>query len=125
MQQAQYVAPNFNKTVNYAYKATGALHSLGTNLIGSDANATSNVISGMRYRAFGAASSISYGNNRKATLTNNSDLMRLMQMEVARPDGTEKIMSHTYGYVANGLLSSVGNVLDSAYDFSYQYYYRN
>ncbi len=123
--QANYVAPSFNKQVNYAYNATGALTGIGTNLIGSDPNATTNVISALSYRAFGAASSVSYGNNRTATLSYSTDLMRLTQMKLARPDGTDKLVEQGYSYTENGLLSAIGNTVDSAYAMGYEYNYRN
>jgi hypothetical protein len=102
--QANYVAPGFTKNVNYSYNAKGALHGIGTNLIGSDPNATTNVISAMSYKAFGAASSISYGNNRTATLSYDAAFMRLTALEVARPDGSDRVQSYGYTYLANGLL---------------------
>ena len=50
LSQANDVAPSFTKNVNYAYNTAGALSGLGTNLLGSDANATTNVISAMTIR---------------------------------------------------------------------------
>ena len=44
------MALSFSKNVNYAYNAKGALNGIGTNLIGSNANATTNVISGLTYQ---------------------------------------------------------------------------
>ena len=44
----------FNKTVNYAYNSVGGLSGVGTNLIGSDPNATTNVINSPTFRASGA-----------------------------------------------------------------------
>ena len=42
--QAKDVAPSFTKNINYAYNNKGALHGTGTNLLGRDANTTTNVI---------------------------------------------------------------------------------
>ncbi len=123
--QANYVAPSFTKNVNYAYNGKGALNGIGTNLIGSDPTATTNVISGMTYRAFGAASSVSYGNNRKATLSYATDVMKLVSMQVARPDGTDKIVNTSFFYTDNGLLSTIANYADGAYAANYTYSYLN
>ncbi len=62
-----YNVNGWAKNVNYAYKTSGALDGVGTNLIGSDPNATTNVASGFDYRAFAALQSVTYGNNRKLT----------------------------------------------------------
>ncbi len=125
LKQANYVAPSFTKNVNYTYNAKGALNSIGTNLTGSDANARTNVISALSYKAFGAASSITYGNNRKATLSYNATLMRLTALEVARPNGSDRVLAYNYAYLENGLLGQVQDVLDSTYLRSFEYNYRN
>jgi YD repeat-containing protein len=123
--QANYVAPSFNKNVNYAYNAKGALHGIGTNLIGSDPNTTTNVISAMSYKAFGAASSISYGNNRTATLSYDATFMRLTALEVARPDGSDRVLRYNYAYYENGLLWRSQDVVDDNYGRDFTYNYRN
>lgn len=115
----------FNKNVNYAYDAKGALHGIGTNLTGNDANTTTNVISAMSYKALGAASSISYGNNRQATLSYGPEMMRLTRMKVARPDGADKLVDNLYGYTENGLVGGITNWVDAANTRYYGYNYRN
>lgn len=52
LSKANYVASGLNKNINYAY-TTAALTGVGTNLIGTDANTTSNVITSLTYRGFG------------------------------------------------------------------------
>jgi hypothetical protein len=42
--------PVFSKHINYSYNQSGALTGVGTDWIGSDPNATGNVVSGMTYR---------------------------------------------------------------------------
>ncbi len=79
----------------------------------------------MNYRAFGAASSVSYGNNRKTNWSYDTDLMRMTQMEVAKSDGTEKLLWNSYAYTKNGLLSGISDYTDSTYTASYEYNYRN
>ena len=64
----------FSQNVNYAYKSSGALDSVGTSMIGGDALSTTNVIDSLSYRAFGKASQIVYGNDRKLDLTYNGSL---------------------------------------------------
>ena len=44
----------FNRTINYAYNSVGALSGIGTDLIGSDPNATTNVLNSLTFRAGGA-----------------------------------------------------------------------
>jgi hypothetical protein len=48
--------------VNYAYKASGALASLGTSLLGTNPNNASNVLNTTAFRATGAIKSLNYGN---------------------------------------------------------------
>jgi len=63
---------SFNKTVNYAYNSVGALSGVGTNLIGSDSNATTNVLNTVAYRGFGALKSLNYGNGRRLQVGYNT-----------------------------------------------------
>jgi YD repeat-containing protein len=79
----------------------------------------------MSYKAFGAVSSISYGNNRTATLDYNSTLMRLTYLEVARPDESDRIMAYNYAYLENGLLGQVQDPADNNYTRYFEYNYRN
>src|SRR5262249_33564139 len=51
----------FNKNVNYVYNPVGALSSVGTNIIGSDPNATTNILNTRSFRASGLLISQNYG----------------------------------------------------------------
>lgn len=53
----------YSQNVNYAYKGSGALDSVGTSLIGGDALSTTNVIDSLSYRAFGKASQVVFGSS--------------------------------------------------------------
>jgi YD repeat-containing protein len=98
----------FQQTVKYQYKTNGALSSIGTSLLGGASQGNDNVIEAMTYNAFGAATQVSYGNNRKATLGYDQSLMRLTGMTVARPNGSDLILSQGYSYTENGLISYIG-----------------
>ena len=58
-------------------------------------------------------------------LSYDTDLMRLMMMDVARPDGTDRLTWNYYGYTENGLLSGVADWVDFASGVGYSYNYRN
>ncbi len=125
LKQANYVAPSFNTNVNYAYKASGALQGIGTNLIGTDPNANANVVSDLAYTSFGAAKTLNYGNNRKMTMEYDYSLGRLNRQTLARPDGTNKLVDYLYSYEENGLLSQVSNYVDEYYGTGFRYNFRN
>ena len=55
---------------------------------------------------------MSYGNNRKTTLTYETGLGRLTNLQVARPEGMDKLMNNSYSYMENGLLSQITDGVD-------------
>jgi hypothetical protein len=73
--------------VNYAYKSTGALASVGTDLIGTNPAANNNVISHLWYNGFGATRQINYGNNRRLTLWYDAHRHQMKQMVVDNQNG--------------------------------------
>jgi hypothetical protein len=111
--------------VNYAYKASGALDSIGTSMIGGDALSTTNVIDSLSYRAFGSASQVKYGNDRKLDLTYNAGLSQLTNMTATRWDGSDKMIDNNYTYAENGLISRTDDYMDTVYSKAYTYNYRN
>ncbi len=125
LKQANYVAPNFNKNVNYAYNATGALTGIGTNLIGTNATTTTNVISSLTYLGFGRAKTVNYGNNRKLTLSYDGLTQRLSNQKLTLSNDTDPIMDYSYGYQPKGLINNIQDNLDSTYSVGYQYNFRH
>ena len=115
----------FSQNVNYAYKKSGALESIGTSMIGSDALNKSNIIDSLTYRSFGSASQVVYGNDRKLDLAYNGNLNQLTNMAMSRWDGSEKIDDRSYTYTDNGLISQISDQLDSFKKWNYEYNYRN
>ncbi len=59
---------SFNKNVNYTYNTVSALGGIGTDLIGSNPSATTNVVSSATFRANGALNVLTYGNGRRLTM---------------------------------------------------------
>ena len=94
-------------------------------MIGGDALSTTNVIDSLSYRAFGSASQVVYGNDRKLDLSYNAGLNQMNSMILSRWDGTQKIDDRYYWYETNGLISQVYDNLDYYWKSDYQYNYRN
>nr|MDQ3009607.1 hypothetical protein [Acidobacteriota bacterium] len=93
------VFSSFNKTINYAYNAVGALAGVGTNLIGGDANNTSNVLNTVSFRASGALNQLSYGNGRRLMMGYNDNRSQPISMKVDRASNpTDKIIDYSYEY---------------------------
>jgi RHS repeat-associated protein len=89
----------YDKTVNYAYNPVGALAGVGTNLIGSDANNTSNVLNTVSFRASGALNSLNYGNGRRLTMGYNDNRSQPISMKVDRVNNpADKIIDNSYEY---------------------------
>ena len=51
------------KKINYGWNYAGAPTGVGTNLIGTEADTTSNVIGGLQYAGFGGVKTLNYGAN--------------------------------------------------------------
>jgi len=62
----------------------GALSGVGTNLIGSDPNATTNVLNSVTYRGSGALKSVIYGNNRQMAMGYDPNRQQPTSMKVDR-----------------------------------------
>jgi hypothetical protein len=120
------VLVDFSKNINYAYNSVGALTGVGTDLIGSDPNTTSNVVSTAAFRGFGALKSLNYGNGRTLALTYSDQRHFLASMVVNRSDGSDPIINNTYTYFNDGRIQKITDNDDPAYttDFSYDVYHR-
>ena len=122
---------SFTKNVNYAYNPTGALSGIGTNLIGSDPNATTNVASQLTYRGFGGLRQMTYGNGRRLRMGYSSSRQQLTSMIVDRTNGTDQIVNHAYEYGVydseldvwrnNGRIRKIWDYVDTAFNVEYSY----
>ena len=126
VKQVSYTATNFSKQINYAYTSAGALSGVGTNLIGTDPNATSNVVSLTGYLAWGATTSATYGNGRTLAMGYSEQRHQLTSMIVQKSDGSDRIVDKSYEYYdtnqANtGRLMKQTDHLDPAYSVTYYY----
>jgi RHS repeat-associated protein len=118
----------WTKNVNYAYNSVGALLSVGTNLTGTDPNATTNVLSNMAYNGFGATKSLNYGNGRRMTLGYSGNRHQMVSMVVDNQNGTDPIISRTYEYSTtsypdppnnDGRIKKINDLLDPNYTTTY------
>ncbi|MDX2033540.1 MAG: hypothetical protein SF339_22880, partial [Blastocatellia bacterium] len=118
---------NFNKTTNYAYNAVCVLAGVGTNLIGSDPNATSNVLNSVAFRASGALSGLNYGNGRRLTMGYSALRQQPVSMKVdLASNPSDRIIDYAYEYNdANGKnnnrIRKITDNLDAAYTTTYTY----
>jgi len=121
------VFSSFNKTINYAYNAVGALSGVGTNLIGSDANATTNVLNTVSFRASGALNSLNYGNGRRLTMGYNDNRNQPISMKVDQVNNTsDKIIDFQYEYYDasgnnNNRIRKITDNVDTVYTTEYLY----
>lgn len=117
----------FSYNVNYSYNSVGALTSVGTNLIGTDANTTTNVLSGISYNGFGAVKSLNYGNGRRLSLSYSVQRHQMLTMKVDNQNGTDAIIDKTYSYTSpylndnDGRIKKITDALDSNYTTTYTY----
>ena len=124
-------AQTWSRTISYRYNAVGALASIGTDLIGSDPTATTNVISSLSYRAFGATSVVNYGNGRRLTLGYDTNRHQMVSMLVDNQNGTDRIIDKTYYYTTqssqqtyydnDGRIKQITDNLDPNYTATYTY----
>ncbi|MBS1809953.1 MAG: hypothetical protein JST84_17465 [Acidobacteria bacterium] len=124
-----------NKNVNYAYNTVGALTGVGTNLIGTDPNATTNVLSNLIYNGFGAVKTLNYGNGRRLTLGYDVNRHQMQTMKVDKQDGTDVIVNKSYQYtsekydpgtgttltVNDGRIQKITDAVDGNYTTTYTY----
>jgi len=110
-----------NKKINYARNNTGAITSVGTDLIGDDPNATINVANTISYRGFGKLRSLVFGNGRSLTLGYSNQRQWLANMLVRRTDGSDTIINNTYSYFTNHRLQQITDNVNPAYSVTYGY----
>ena len=125
----------FNKNINYAHNSTGALTGVGTNLIGTDPNTTTNVVSNLSYNGFGATKSLNYGNGRRLTLGFNVNRHQMTSMIMDNQNGTDAIINKTYNYTSgtidpntgqpindnDGRIKKITDSVDTSYTTTYSY----
>jgi len=117
----------FNKNVNYAYNAVGTLSGVGTNMIGSDPNATTNVLNSPTFRASGAILGLNYGNGRRLTMGYNANRNQPISMKVDRVSNpSDKILDYVYDYYDpqgknNNRIRKVTDNTDTALTTDYTY----
>jgi len=117
----------FNKTINYAYNSVGALGGVGTNLIGTDASNTTNVLNTVAFRASGALRSLNYGNGRRLTMGYNDNRSQPTSMKVDRASNTaDKIIDFQYEYYDtngnnNNRIRQINDNVDGEYSTTYLY----
>ncbi|MBI3428356.1 MAG: hypothetical protein HY011_36000 [Acidobacteria bacterium] len=63
---------------------------MGTNLLGTDASNTTNVINGLQFKAFGAIKQLNYGNGLQLTMGYNANRQQPITMKVG-PNGSGSI----------------------------------
>jgi RHS repeat-associated protein len=117
----------FNKNVNYDYNSVGALAGVGTNLIGSDPNATTNVLNTVSFRAPGALKTLHYGNGRRLQMGYYAQRGQPASMKVDRVSNpSDKIIDYAYEYYdANGKnnnrIRQITDNVDGNYTTTYLY----
>jgi hypothetical protein len=117
----------FNKNINYDYNPVGALAGVGTNLIGSDPNATTNVLNTISFRAPGALKTLHYGNGRRLQMGYYAQRGQPASMKVDRVSNpSDKIIDYAYQYYdANGKnnnrIRQITDNVDASYTTTYLY----
>ena len=82
---------------------TGSISGIGTNLIGSDPNATTNVATAMGYRAWGMPRTVDYGNGTRLTADYNSMRQQLANYKVQQIASGGMLLEQYYDYYENGI----------------------
>jgi RHS repeat-associated protein len=117
----------FNKTVNYDYNSVGALAGVGTNLIGSDPNATTNVLNTVSFRGSGALKTLHYGNGRRLRMNYWELRSQPKGMTVDRASNpSDKIIDYLYEYNDasgnnNNRIRKITDNVDTSYTTTYLY----
>ena len=119
----------FARTINYSYNNVGALAGVGTNLIGDNPNATTNVLNTTTFRANGAIKSLIYGNGRQLTMGYNANRQQPITMKVDRVGNpNDKLIDYAYEYYTqesepknNNRIRKIIDNLDGNYTVNYQY----
>jgi YD repeat-containing protein len=103
------------------------LSGVETDFIGSDPNATTNVLNAVTFRASGALNSLNYGNGRRLTMGYNANRQQPASMKVDRVNNpADKIIDYAYQYYDaqgrnNNRIRQITDNVDPAYTTSYGY----
>lgn len=130
LKQVNYNAGAWSKNVNYDYNYAWALTGAGTNLIGTDPNATTNVVNGLGYTGFGAVKSLNFGTNPRLMQTaydlQRQQMTSLIVRRTSNSGADNYLVSQTYNYKDaananknNGRLMQVTDYMDAGYSASY------
>ncbi len=93
----------WEKNVNYARNNTGAVSGIGTDLIGTNPNATTNVASAFGYRAWGMPLTVDYGNGTRLTADYNTERQQLKNYQVQQIGNGSVLLQQHYDYYENGI----------------------
>jgi hypothetical protein len=108
----------FNKNVNYGRNNTGAISGIGTNLIGSDPNATTNVASSIGYRAWNVYRAMNFGNGLRLTAGYGSQRQQMTSFVVNTQSGSSVLWRQHYDYYESGKNNGRIRRLSDQADFS-------
>ena len=113
--ELKFVKDHTNAQINYGYNNAGELQNVtGTNY------STTEFLSNVTYRAWGAPKEVSYGNGRKLSLGYDQRL-QVKHFEIPAAGSLPSVMNLDYQYNDDGRLSYSHNQLDSRFDRGYQY----
>ncbi|MGH9852389.1 MAG: RHS repeat domain-containing protein, partial [Blastocatellia bacterium] len=114
----------WDKNVNYGYTYAAALAGVGTNIIGSNPDTTTNVATNLAYRGFGGVKSMNFGNTRRLEAGYNINRQQMTSLVVKKQDGTDTIINQSYNYNNNGnngRIQKITDNVDGAYTTTYAY----
>jgi hypothetical protein len=127
----KYDVGAWSKNVNYAYAFSRAVSSIGTNMIGTDPDATANVLDTARYRGFGAPKSFNHGANlRKTEMSYDAKRQHITSLQVKKQDNSGVILDLAYSLTGgsggansnnNDRLRRVTDNLNGAWTVNYTY----
>jgi RHS repeat-associated protein len=93
---------NFTRTINYVRGNTGSILSLGTDLIGTNSGATTNVTNTMTYNARGGYRGVYYGNGLRLNQTETAQRQQLASFVLEQQNGATQLWQQYYDYYASG-----------------------
>ena len=118
-----YTAKTWSKAVNYVYNFTGALASVGTTM--TSGTNTTNVISGLNYRGWGALKLSTLGNTLKEERDYDPTRQQMVGLRVKKQDNSATIMNYDYDFANggnnNGRIQKVTDHVNSAWTTTYTY----
>jgi RHS repeat-associated protein len=113
------------KNVNFGWNYAGASTGVGTNIIGTNPDTTTNVVSGLQYRGFGGLRQESYGNGRKLTVGYDLRRQQMTSLFLRKNDESDPLINVSYDYSNgggnNGRLQRLIDSYDPGYSVTYEY----